>query len=124
MELTYSTDPNWCSVQAPSLPLYTPPARSAAPRGRVVKCAGRCARQAGDRIVRTGNERGRPESLLKDIQKSCGAGGSAKDGMLEIQGDHRDASSRFSNNEASRPGAPGDNRCVEFRGRSTSDWGA
>jgi len=30
------------------------------------------------------------KDLLKEIQKSCGAGGSVKGGTVEIQGDHRD----------------------------------
>jgi len=30
------------------------------------------------------------EELAKQLKKSCGAGGAAKDGRIEIQGDHRD----------------------------------
>jgi translation initiation factor 1 len=28
--------------------------------------------------------------VLKELQRSCGAGGSWKDGQLELQGDHRE----------------------------------
>src|SRR5262245_51421812 len=30
------------------------------------------------------------EALATTLKKSCGAGGAAKDGRIEIQGDHRD----------------------------------
>lgn len=30
------------------------------------------------------------EKLAKDMQRSCGAGGTVKDGQIEIQGDHRE----------------------------------
>jgi translation initiation factor 1 len=30
------------------------------------------------------------EALAATLKKSCGAGGAAKDGRIEIQGDHRD----------------------------------
>lgn len=30
------------------------------------------------------------EALAAQLKKSCGAGGAAKDGRIEIQGDHRD----------------------------------
>jgi translation initiation factor 1 len=29
-------------------------------------------------------------ALASDLKRSCGTGGSAKDGVIEIQGDHRD----------------------------------
>ncbi len=31
-----------------------------------------------------------PRSVQKELQKLCGAGGTFKNGMIEIQGDHRD----------------------------------
>ena len=33
---------------------------------------------------------GQLESILKDFKRLCGAGGTLKDGVLEIQGDHCD----------------------------------
>ena len=31
-----------------------------------------------------------PEALATDLKKRCGSGGSAENGRIEIQGDHRD----------------------------------
>lgn len=63
----------------------------------------------GDGVVRVGREtKGRKgkgvtvitgvplagadlEALAKELKKRCGAGGTLRDGVIEIQGDHRDA---------------------------------
>jgi translation initiation factor 1 len=36
-----------------------------------------------------GNEAAKT-ALLKDLKAACGAGGALKDGVLEVQGDHRE----------------------------------
>ena len=43
------------------------------------------------------------ERLAKEIQKACGAGGTVKEGRIEIQGDHRDAVGRILTNAGFRP---------------------
>ena len=66
------------------------------------------ARPAGDGIVRVGREtKGRKgagvtvvtgvpldeaglKDLAGDLKKACGSGGTLKDGIIEIQGEHRD----------------------------------
>ena len=87
--------------------------RGEAPRGRKDSRgggAGRPAAQAApaDGIVRVGREtKGRKgkgvtvltglpvsgrelEALARELKALCGAGGTVRDGVLEIQGDHRD----------------------------------
>src|SRR5262249_38276481 len=41
--------------------------------------------------------------LAKDMQKACGAGGTVKEGRIEIQGDHRDTVARILTNAGFRP---------------------
>ncbi|MDE2370000.1 MAG: translation initiation factor Sui1 [Burkholderiales bacterium] len=75
---------------------------------RCREIAAAAARPAGDGVVRVGREskgrggkavtlvRGLPlagaelEALGKQLRSACGAGGTVKDGVVEVQGDHRD----------------------------------
>lgn len=71
-------------------------------------CGKKQVQLAGDGVVRVGREsKGRKgktvtlvsgaplddealHALLSELKRLCGAGGTLKDGVLEIQGDHRD----------------------------------
>jgi translation initiation factor 1 len=41
--------------------------------------------------------------LAKEMQRACGAGGTMKEGRIEIQGDHRDTVARILSNAGFRP---------------------
>jgi translation initiation factor 1 len=43
------------------------------------------------------------ETLAKQMQKSCGAGGTVKEGRIEIQGDQREVVARILTNAGFRP---------------------
>ena len=43
------------------------------------------------------------ETLAKEMQKTCGAGGTVKEGRIEIQGDQREAAARILTNAGFRP---------------------
>ena len=43
------------------------------------------------------------ETLAKEMQKTCGAGGTVKEGRIEIQGDQRKAVARILTNAGFRP---------------------
>lgn len=86
--LVYSTDG--------SLPLPAPPKRKPAPsRGPalpedgVVRVA-RERRKASAVTLVHGLGASELESAGKELRRLCGTGGTAKNGVLELQGDHRD----------------------------------
>lgn len=74
-------------------PAKPPAARSAIPRDGVV----RLFRDRGGRngktvtVIQGLPERGPAlDARLSEMKKMCGAGGTLKDGVVEIQGDHRE----------------------------------
>ncbi|HTJ25579.1 MAG TPA: stress response translation initiation inhibitor YciH [Candidatus Limnocylindria bacterium] len=86
--LVYSTDG--------TLPLPQPPKRPAQPSGAkplpadgVVRVA-REKRRASVVTLVHGLEAGEVEALGKELRRLCGTGGTAKNGLVELQGDHRD----------------------------------
>jgi len=87
--LVYSTDG--------SLPLPTPPKRKSAP-------AARGPALPNDGVVRVARERRKASAVTlvhglgaaeveptgKELRRLCGTGGTAKNGVVELQGDHRE----------------------------------
>jgi len=51
----------------------------------------------------TGVSQSEQKELGKAMQKACGAGGTTKDGRIEIQGDHRDTVARLLTDAGFRP---------------------
>ena len=92
MELTYSTDPNWCA-KCKHLPCRCQKTRpiSATASPKVVKM--RLEKRRGKAQVilfELPMAPAQQKELLKEIQQGCGAGGCVKDGSIEIHGDHRE----------------------------------
>ncbi len=51
----------------------------------------------------TGIRQAEQEALAKEMQKACGAGGTVKEGRIEIQGDQREIVARILTNAGFRP---------------------
>ena len=51
----------------------------------------------------TGIGQAEQETLANEMQQACGAGGTVKEGRIEIQGDQRDAVARILTNAGFRP---------------------
>ncbi len=90
-------------VEAPKAPVAAPPARN---RGRV-DIIRQTAGRGGKTVTVVGGFVGiggpEKEQLAKKIQKACGAGGTVKDGCIEIQGDQREAAARILTAAGFRP---------------------
>lgn len=92
MELSFSTDPDWCS-KCKHLPCQCGKSKPASLTSGTGKVKMRRERRRGkDMIVvfETRMNKSNLQSLIKEIRKSCGAGGTVKGDTLEVQGDHRD----------------------------------
>jgi translation initiation factor 1 len=87
--LVYSTDPEWQRQRNQPAP---PPAYPSAARQTARVWRDR-KRRRGKTVTVVGGLQHDPatlEALLKRLKQQCGAGGTVKDGELEIQGDHRE----------------------------------
>ncbi len=85
--LVYSTDPAPAEAAPAEGPAYPSAAQQTARIWRDSK------RRRGKTVTVIGGLRHDPatfEALLKRLKQQCGAGGTFKDGELEIQGDHRE----------------------------------
>lgn len=92
MELSYSTDPDWCS-KCKHLPCQCKAAKHPRTTGNGKAKMRRERRRGKDMVVvfETRMSKTALQALLKEIQKVCGTGGTVKDDTIEVQGDHRDA---------------------------------
>lgn len=67
------------------------PAKDVEPAKQIIRVAVDRKRRAGKTVTVAGGFQHTPESLAKlaaALKKKCGSGGTAKDGEIEIQGDH------------------------------------
>ena len=90
-DLTVPSTPSKPPDHDPSEETTGPPKRN---RGRVDIVRSTAHRGGKTVTVVTGFvgiSQAEKERLAKEMQKACGAGGTVKEGRIEIQGDHRDA---------------------------------
>jgi len=93
-KVVFSTDPNWkekCTI------CKNPIDECICLKNENISTAHQTAYIARDRKKRRGktvttvaNLRGDLKALQKELQKHCGAGGTVKNGIIEVQGDHRE----------------------------------
>ncbi|MGE3484517.1 MAG: translation initiation factor [Nitrospira sp.] len=79
------------SVSTPTAPMSSPPKKN---RGRVDILRQKAHRGGKTVTVITGFvgiSEAEKEALAKQMQKACGAGGTVKEGQIEVQGDQREA---------------------------------
>jgi translation initiation factor 1 len=92
-KIVYSTDPDWqeecpecerpideCVCKSRTVP---------ASQDRVVYVKREVKGRKGKTVTTILNTGGNAKSIQKELQRLCGAGGTVKSGIIEIQGDHR-----------------------------------
>jgi translation initiation factor 1 len=92
----YSTDPNRAvrCQRCKSHPCRCPPSRSWPPENQEAHIRRETKGRGGKTVTVVYNLRLTPadlKSLGKHLKQACGSGGTAKNGTIEIQGDHRNA---------------------------------
>jgi translation initiation factor 1 len=83
--IVYSTDPNWKDNKQNSSVKKQPPSS-----GQLAYIERDRKNRKGKTVTVISGLSGNLKELLKELQKQCGAGGSLKQNIIEIQGDHRD----------------------------------
>ncbi|BDE06914.1 translation initiation factor [Vulcanimicrobium alpinum] len=86
--LVYSTDGS-TPLPAPAARRKTQPVARAMPDDGVLRVS-REKRRASAVTVVHGLAAGELEAVGKELKRLCGTGGTAKNGVVELQGDHRD----------------------------------
>lgn len=86
--LVYSTDGSLPLPSAPKRPAAKPSARPALPDDGVVRVA-RERRKASAVTLVHGLAAGEIDAVGKELRRRCGTGGTTKNGVVELQGDHR-----------------------------------
>ena len=87
--LVYSTDGTLPLPKPPPAVRKTQPVARAMPENGVVRVVREKRRNSAVTIVH-GLEAGELDALGKELRRLCGTGGTAKNGVVELQGDHRD----------------------------------
>ncbi len=88
--LVYSTDGSLPLPKPPKRKTGPPPAVNPLPNDGVVRVLREKRRASAVTIVH-GLAPGELDALGKELRRMCGTGGTTKNGVVELQGDHRDA---------------------------------
>jgi len=92
--VVYSTNPDWqekCPECDQSVDeCVCNPKEKSNSQGRVVYIMRESKGRRGKTVTTISNIGGDAKNIQKDLQRLCGAGGTVKNGIIEIQGDHRD----------------------------------
>lgn len=92
--LVYSTDGDQPLPKPAARQKQQPSTQRAMPDDGVVRIA-REKRRASTVTVIHGLRAAELDALAKELKRHCGTGGTAKDGVVELQGDHRDKAVAF-----------------------------
>jgi translation initiation factor 1 len=78
-------------TQAPASPAAAPAARAAGGKGIRLRLEARPGGRAVTLVLGLAGTEAQIAALARALKSVCGAGGTVKDGIIELQGDHRES---------------------------------
>ena len=97
--IVYSTDPEWkkkCpECDQPLEACVCNSKRQTTGQTRVIYIRREVKGRKGKTVSTVSNIGGEVKNVQKELQRLCGAGGTVKNGIIEIQGDHRGKIKKF-----------------------------
>jgi len=97
--IVYSTDPDWKSTcpdcGEPVAECVCLKTKTESQRNQTAYIARDSKKRKGKTVTTISNLKGDLKNIQKKLQQLCGAGGTVKKGIIEIQGDHRDKIEAF-----------------------------
>ena len=87
--IVYSTDSGYLIEEPPQQKKPSAHGKTAMPHDGVIR-VGREQRRASSMTIVYGLESRELNEIASALRKLCGTGGTAKNGVVELQGDHRD----------------------------------
>ena len=88
-DIVYSTDPEWKKPDGEQRE------ETADKSGQTARIQRDKKKRRGKTVTMVSGLKGDLKPIFRELQKHCGSGGTVKDGIIEIQGDHRAKIQKF-----------------------------
>ena len=102
-KIVFSTDPDWKETcpdcYRPVDDCLCKTNKGSSGQDRIVYIKREVKGRGGKTVTTISNMGGTAKNIQKELQRLCGAGGTIKNGIIEIQGDHREKIKEYLENK-------------------------